>query len=157
MSTFEGLSTGRSGDSRSHHWRLVVDGNVAYHLTRNAGKSQNKYAFFAMGDIECVHGYERRKEILRGNWKQKIKHYCSVWTVCSVWRSAVQPIQVENQIERSKRKPAMSASSLVFSGEARARMRGVHDFSTIFSGRRYNYAIMWDFPQKTPIDLLKKL
>jgi hypothetical protein len=34
MSTFEGLSTGRSGDSRSHHWRLVVDGNVAYHLIR---------------------------------------------------------------------------------------------------------------------------
>jgi hypothetical protein len=34
MSTSEGLSTGRSGDSRSHHWRLVVDGNVAYHLIR---------------------------------------------------------------------------------------------------------------------------
>jgi hypothetical protein len=36
MSTSEGLSTGRSGDSRSHHWRLVdivVDGNVAYHLS----------------------------------------------------------------------------------------------------------------------------
>jgi hypothetical protein len=33
MSTSERLSTGRSGDSRSHHWRLVVDGNVAYHLT----------------------------------------------------------------------------------------------------------------------------
>jgi len=29
MSTSEGLSTGRSEDSRSHHWRLVVDGNVA--------------------------------------------------------------------------------------------------------------------------------
>ena len=40
MSTFEGLSTGRSEDSRSHHWRLVVDGNVAYHLTCNTGKSQ---------------------------------------------------------------------------------------------------------------------
>jgi hypothetical protein len=39
MSTSEGLSTGRSGDSRSHQWRLVVDGNVAYHLTHNAGKS----------------------------------------------------------------------------------------------------------------------
>jgi hypothetical protein len=39
MSTSEGLSTGRSGDSRSHQWRLVVDGNVAYHLTYNAGKS----------------------------------------------------------------------------------------------------------------------
>jgi hypothetical protein len=35
MSTFEGLSTGRSGDSRSHQWRLVVDGNVAH----DAGKS----------------------------------------------------------------------------------------------------------------------
>jgi hypothetical protein len=42
MSTSEGLSTGRSGDSRSHHWRLVVDGNAAYHLTHNAGKSWNK-------------------------------------------------------------------------------------------------------------------
>jgi hypothetical protein len=42
MSTFEGLSTGRSGDSRSHHWRLIVNGNVAYHLTHNPGKSQNK-------------------------------------------------------------------------------------------------------------------
>jgi hypothetical protein len=30
------MSTSRSGDSRSHHWRLVVDGNVAYHLTHNA-------------------------------------------------------------------------------------------------------------------------
>jgi hypothetical protein len=39
MSTSEGLSTGRSGDSRNHQWRLVVDGNVAYHLTHNAGKS----------------------------------------------------------------------------------------------------------------------
>jgi hypothetical protein len=39
MSTSEGLSTDRSGDSRSHQWRLVVDGNVAYHLTHNAGKS----------------------------------------------------------------------------------------------------------------------
>ena len=35
--------TGRSGDSRSHQWRLVVDGNVAYHLTHNAGKSWNKF------------------------------------------------------------------------------------------------------------------
>jgi hypothetical protein len=39
MSISEGLSTGRSGDSRSHHWRLVVDGNVAYHLTHNARNS----------------------------------------------------------------------------------------------------------------------
>jgi hypothetical protein len=39
MSTSEGLSTGSSGDSRSHQWHLVVDGNVAYHLTHNAGKS----------------------------------------------------------------------------------------------------------------------
>ena len=39
MSTSEGLSTGKSEDSRSHHWRLVVDGNVAYHLTCNTGKS----------------------------------------------------------------------------------------------------------------------
>jgi hypothetical protein len=39
MCTSEGLSTGRSGDSQSHHWRLVVDGNVAYHLTHNIGKS----------------------------------------------------------------------------------------------------------------------
>jgi hypothetical protein len=33
------ISTDRSGDSRSHQWRLVVDGNVAYHLMHNAGKS----------------------------------------------------------------------------------------------------------------------
>jgi hypothetical protein len=39
MSTSEGPSTDRSGDSRSHQWRLVVDGNIAYHLTHNAGKS----------------------------------------------------------------------------------------------------------------------
>jgi hypothetical protein len=39
MSTSEGLSTGKSGDSRSHHWRLDVDRNAAYHLTHNAGKS----------------------------------------------------------------------------------------------------------------------
>jgi hypothetical protein len=39
MSTSEGLSTSRSGDSRSHQWRLVIDGNVACHLTHNAGKS----------------------------------------------------------------------------------------------------------------------
>jgi hypothetical protein len=39
MSTSEGLSNGRSGDSWSHQWRLVVDGNVAYHLTHNASKS----------------------------------------------------------------------------------------------------------------------
>jgi hypothetical protein len=41
-STSKGLSTSRSGDSRSHHWCLVVDGNVAYHLTHNTGKSRNK-------------------------------------------------------------------------------------------------------------------
>jgi hypothetical protein len=41
MSTSEGSSTGRSGDSRSHQWRLVVDGNVAYYLTHNAGKPEN--------------------------------------------------------------------------------------------------------------------
>jgi hypothetical protein len=29
----------RSGDSRSHHWRIIVDGNVTYHLTHNASKS----------------------------------------------------------------------------------------------------------------------
>jgi hypothetical protein len=39
MRTSEGLITGRSGDSRSHQWRLVVDGNVAYHLMHNASKS----------------------------------------------------------------------------------------------------------------------
>jgi hypothetical protein len=39
MSTSEGLSTGRSGDSRSHQWCLVVDGNVAYHLAHNTDKS----------------------------------------------------------------------------------------------------------------------
>jgi hypothetical protein len=39
MSTSEGLSTDISEDSRSHRWRLVVDGNVAYHLTHNTGKS----------------------------------------------------------------------------------------------------------------------
>jgi lipid-A-disaccharide synthase-like uncharacterized protein len=33
----------RSGDSRSHqHWCLVVEGNVAYHLKHNTGKSRNK-------------------------------------------------------------------------------------------------------------------
>jgi hypothetical protein len=37
MSTSEGLR-----DSRSHHWRLVVDGNVVYHLMHNAGKSRKK-------------------------------------------------------------------------------------------------------------------
>jgi hypothetical protein len=42
VAVVDGLSTGTSGDSRSHHWRLVVDRNVAYHLTYNAGKSQNK-------------------------------------------------------------------------------------------------------------------
>jgi hypothetical protein len=40
MCTSEGLSTGRSGDSRSHHWRLVVNENVVYHLTHNIGKSE---------------------------------------------------------------------------------------------------------------------
>jgi hypothetical protein len=46
MSTSEGLSTGKSGDSGSHQWRLVVDVNVAYHLhfrtegvTHDASKS----------------------------------------------------------------------------------------------------------------------
>jgi hypothetical protein len=46
MSTSGGLSTDRSGDSRSHQRCLVVDGNVAYHLTHtpenpriNLGKS----------------------------------------------------------------------------------------------------------------------
>jgi hypothetical protein len=42
MSTSVGPSTVRSEDSRSHHWCLVVDGNVAYHLTYNTGKSRNK-------------------------------------------------------------------------------------------------------------------
>jgi hypothetical protein len=39
ISTSEGPSTGKSEDSRSRQWRLVVDGNVAYHLAHNAGKS----------------------------------------------------------------------------------------------------------------------
>jgi hypothetical protein len=39
VSTSEELSTGRSGDSQSHQRRLVVDGNVAYHLMQNASKS----------------------------------------------------------------------------------------------------------------------
>jgi hypothetical protein len=39
MSTSEVPSTDRSGDSRSHQWRLVIDGNVAYHLTHNTDKS----------------------------------------------------------------------------------------------------------------------
>jgi hypothetical protein len=38
MSTSEGPSTGRSGDSRSHQWRLVVDGSVAYNLTHTPVK-----------------------------------------------------------------------------------------------------------------------
>jgi hypothetical protein len=42
MSTSEGLNTDISGDSRSQHWRFVVNGNVAYHLTHNVGKSRNK-------------------------------------------------------------------------------------------------------------------
>jgi hypothetical protein len=42
MSTSEELSTSKSRNSQSHHWCLVVDGNVAYHLTHNAGKSRNK-------------------------------------------------------------------------------------------------------------------
>jgi hypothetical protein len=33
MSTSEGLSVGISGDSQGHHWRLIIDGNVTYHLT----------------------------------------------------------------------------------------------------------------------------
>jgi hypothetical protein len=33
--TYANPSTGRYGDSRSHQWRLVVEGNVAYHLTHN--------------------------------------------------------------------------------------------------------------------------
>jgi hypothetical protein len=41
MITSEGLSIDRSGDSLSHHWCLVVDGNVAYNLN-NTRKSQNK-------------------------------------------------------------------------------------------------------------------
>jgi hypothetical protein len=40
VDTSEGLSTEKSGDSRSHHWHLVVDGNFTYHLTHNAGKSK---------------------------------------------------------------------------------------------------------------------
>jgi hypothetical protein len=47
MSTSGGLSTDRSGDSQSHHWRLVVDGNVAYHLTHtpeNPGINPGKVA-----------------------------------------------------------------------------------------------------------------
>jgi hypothetical protein len=36
MSTSEGLSTDRSADSPSHQWCLVVDGNVAYHLTHTS-------------------------------------------------------------------------------------------------------------------------
>jgi hypothetical protein len=39
LSNSEGLSTCRSGDSRSHHWRLVVNGNITYHLMHNAYKS----------------------------------------------------------------------------------------------------------------------
>jgi hypothetical protein len=42
MSTSEGLGTSRSADSRSHHWHLVDDGNIAYHLMHNARKSLNK-------------------------------------------------------------------------------------------------------------------
>jgi hypothetical protein len=42
MSTSEGLSTGRSKDSQSHHWHLIVNGNVTYHLMHNAGKYRNK-------------------------------------------------------------------------------------------------------------------
>jgi hypothetical protein len=42
MSIFEGLSTDISGDSRSHHWRFVVNENIAYHLIHNAEKFRNK-------------------------------------------------------------------------------------------------------------------
>jgi hypothetical protein len=48
MSTSEGLSTGRSGDSRSHQWHLVIDGNVAYHLTHNTCAC----AFEVQGTVE---------------------------------------------------------------------------------------------------------
>jgi hypothetical protein len=37
-----GLSAGRSWSSRSHHRRLAVDEDVAYHLMHSAGKSWNK-------------------------------------------------------------------------------------------------------------------
>jgi hypothetical protein len=49
MSTSEGLSTGRFGDSRNHHWRLVVDGNVAYHLMHNAVGSSHIEGGLNMG------------------------------------------------------------------------------------------------------------
>jgi hypothetical protein len=39
MSTSGGLSTDKFGDFGSHSWRLVVDGNVAYHLMHNADTS----------------------------------------------------------------------------------------------------------------------
>jgi hypothetical protein len=42
MSTSEALSTDRSEDSQSHHWRLDDDKNITYHSTHNAGKSWNK-------------------------------------------------------------------------------------------------------------------
>jgi hypothetical protein len=70
MSTSEGLSTDTSGDSRSHQWRcrtgtsgdsrshqwrcLVIDGNVAYHLMHNAGKS------WKMSPMAPRHRRERR-------------------------------------------------------------------------------------------------
>jgi hypothetical protein len=43
MSTSEGLSTDRSRDSQSHHRRLVVDGNVPYHLMHNVGYSRSHH------------------------------------------------------------------------------------------------------------------
>jgi hypothetical protein len=52
MITSKELSTDRSGDSRSHQWGLVVDGNVAYHLTHNVGKS------WKIQEKVCAPGFE---------------------------------------------------------------------------------------------------
>ena len=60
MSTSKGLSTDRSGDSRSHHWRIVVDGNVAYHLTItpvNPKKISRKWAMVVFPIVCAVHGF----------------------------------------------------------------------------------------------------
>jgi hypothetical protein len=58
MNTSEGLSTDRSADSPSHQWRLVVDGNVAYHLTHtsenpglNPGKDASTKIWTLVGNV----------------------------------------------------------------------------------------------------------
>jgi hypothetical protein len=65
MSTSEGLSTRRSEDSQSHHRRLVDDGNVAYHLTHNAGKFRYKSLPVLRDAVHYNSGKKRKKATVR--------------------------------------------------------------------------------------------